>query len=70
MPLPNKELHNRKNSIAPDMFNLNYVQVFSRKKGDYLGTVILGEEGKVTEQEEAQEEPTGIKTNKNQLSLF
>lgn len=54
--------------IAPDMFEGDMVQVFSKKTGLWIGTVRPGEEDSIQE----LAGPTEIKKehNKDQLSIF
>lgn len=69
MVLNQSSLTNQKNMKAQDLFKENYVQVFSKKNGNYLGTVIMGSEINFPEYEEVQAPDKEI-NNINQLSMF
>lgn len=53
---------------APDMFDEHRVQVFNRKTGDWIMTVVTGYE--VPEECDAVEPVTLPGVNKKQLTLF
>jgi hypothetical protein len=71
-PFTNKKLRNKPIMKAEDMFAEKMVQVFSRKTGEYLGYVYLGEDPENLQEiiENAPPGPDEIQINPNQLNLF
>lgn len=61
-------LKNPKQMFAEDMFEDKTVQVFSKKTGEYLGTIKRGEQ--ILEFQSEEIEIKEIPISKNQLSLF
>lgn len=56
--------------VAQDIFSDNLLQVFSAKTGDYLGTVMQGQEITLQEQEQAETEPQEQENHLLQIKLF
>ena len=69
-PFTNKKLRDKPIMQAEDMFSDKMVQVFSRRTGEYLGYVYLGEDPE-TLQETIDAQPVTEPTiDVNQLNLF